>query len=194
MSWHRRKLAVAAAVAAVITGISAARPPEPPSIEVVRALHEIAAGATLSARDVQLDKIPKAAAPEPAVTDLAAVVGRPVNFAVASGQVLTDLDIGAPRASDPSMVVAPLRLADTDMVALLRIGDRVDVIAATGSATKARVVASRVLVVGLPHAADDGGLAGGNGTGALVLVEVDVQTATALNDTAAAGRLSIVLR
>lgn len=183
-----------AAVAAVITGISAARPPDPPSVDVVRAAHELPAGATLSARDVRVDKIPRTAAPESPVTDPEQVVGTVVNSPVADGQVITELALGTPRASGPGMVVAPLRLTDADMAALVRLGDRVDVIAATDSAAKARVVASRVLVVGLPATTGDGALAGGNGSGALILVEVDLPTATALNDNAAAGRISIVLR
>lgn len=194
MSWHRRKLALVAAVAAVITGISAARPPDPPSVGVVRATHQLAAGTTLSASDLRVDKIPRTAAPQSPVTDPERVIGTALNSPVAGGQVLTELAVGTPRASGPGMVVAPLRLTDADMAALVRLGDRVDVIAATDSGAKARVVASRVLVVGLPVAAGDGALAGGNGSGALILVEVDLPTATALNDTAAAGRLSIVLR
>jgi pilus assembly protein CpaB len=194
VSWHRRKLAVVAAVAAVITGISAARPPDPPSVGVVRATHQLAAGTTLSASDLPVDTIPRTAAPESPVTDPEQVIGTAVNSPVADGQVLTELAIGTRRASSPGMVVAPLRLSDADMAALIRLGDRVDVIAATDSGAKARVVASRVLVVGLPVAAGDGALAGGNGSGALILIEVDLPTATALNDTAAAGRLSIVLR
>jgi pilus assembly protein CpaB len=186
---------VVAAVAAVITGISAARPPDPPRVDVVRAAHELAAGATLSARDVRVDKIPRTAAPQSPVTDPEQVVGIVVNSPVAEGQVITELALGSPRASGPGMVVAPLRLTDADMAALVRLGDRVDVIAATDSAAKARVVASRVLVVGLPATTTgDGALTGGNGSGALILVEVDLPTATALNDTAAAGRISIVLR
>jgi Flp pilus assembly protein CpaB len=185
---------VVAAVAAVISGISAARPPDPPSVDVVRAAHELPAGATLSARDVRVDKIPRTAAPDSPVTDPEQVVGTVVNSPVADGQVITELALGTPRASGPGMVVAPLRLTDADMAALVRLGDRVDVIAATDSAAKARVVASRVLVVGLPATTGDGALAGGNGSGALILVEVDLPTATALNDTAAAGRISIVLR
>ena len=91
-------------------------------------------------------------------------------------------------------MIAPLRLADAQVAPLLRVGDRVDVIAAGRSDGKAQVIAGDVVVVGLPPAADDGGLAGGDSGGQLVLVEVDLTTATTLNDVAASGRLSMALR
>ena len=193
-SWHRRKLAVVAAVAAVLTGISAARPPDPPSSPVVRATRELPAGTTVSSTDVRLDRIPRSAAPDSPLPDLDAVVGRTVTGAVADGQVLTGLDLGTPRASRPGLVVAPLRLADSDVAGLLQVGDRVDVIAAGLSGSKSRVVARDLLVVGLPRPDDDGGLASGSTDGPLVLVEVDPSTATTLSEVAADGRLGVVFR
>jgi Flp pilus assembly protein CpaB len=185
---------VAAAIAAVITGISAARPPDPPSVDVVRTTRDVAAGATLTVGDVRLQRLPRGSVPDAGLTDLDAVLGQQVSAPVAAGQVLTRLDLGAPRASRPDMVVAPLRLTDSDVAGLLRVGDRVDVVAASDSAPKARVVASRVLVVGLPQPTEGGGLAGGEGAGSLVLVELDLQAATVLSDASAAGRVSVVLR
>jgi Flp pilus assembly protein CpaB len=193
VSWHRRKLAVVAVIAAVLTGISAARPPDPPSIQVVRTTHQLTAGAVLSAADVHADEIPRSAAPAGALAEVDAALGKTLTGPAADGQVITDLDLGAPRAS-PGSVVAPLRLTDTDVVGLLGVGDRVDVIAAGESGGKAKVVASNVLVVGLPRPADDGGLAGSSPQGALVLVQVDLDTATALNEAVSAGRLDVVLR
>ncbi len=198
-SWHRRKLAVVAAVAAVLTGISAARPPDPPGVDVVRATREIATGAVVAPTDVRVDRIPRSAAPDGPLDDVDAVVGRPVAGAVAPGQVLTALDLGTPRASRPGAVVAPLRLADEEVADLLRVGDRVDVIAAgsagsTGTADKARVLARDLLVVGLPRRGDDGTVGSGGLDGPLVLVEVDLATATALSEVAGDGRLSVVLR
>jgi pilus assembly protein CpaB len=193
-SWHRRKLAVVAAVAAVLIGISAARPPDPPSLDVVRATHEISAGTVVSFDDVRLDRVPRAAVPDAPLTGLDAVVGRTSTGAVAAGQVLTQLDLGTPHATRPGAVVAPLRLADAEIAGLLRVGDRVDVIAVGSSGGKAEVMARDVLVVGLPQPNANGGLAGGDASGPLVLVEVDLDTATALNGMAAGGRLGVVFR
>jgi Flp pilus assembly protein CpaB len=182
-----------AAVAAVLIGISAARPPEPPSVDVLRAVREIAAGSTLSAGDIRTDRIPVSAAPVSPLADSALAVGRTAAGTIGDGQVLTETDLGTPRAGH-GKVIAPFRLADAQVAQLLRVGDRVDVIAAGRSDGKAQVIAGDVTVVGLPHPADDGGLGGGDSGGQLVLVEVDLTTATTLNDVAAAGRLSVALR
>jgi SAF domain len=229
-SWHRRKLAVVAAVAAVITGVSAAHPPDPPSVDVVRATRQLPAGTRLTEADVRSDRIPVAAAPDSALSDPREVVGASAMAPLARGQTLTMLAVGRPRATRPGMVVAPLSLADARLAAVLRVGDRVDVLApdpartwesdtggsdtgrpgtggsGTGgsdtrgsgtrgpdigdSSTGAGVVARDVLVVGLPKADPDALI--GDGSGPLVLVEVDLATATAL-DRAASG-LGIVLR
>ncbi|HET9648437.1 MAG TPA: SAF domain-containing protein [Microlunatus sp.] len=192
LSWHRRKIAVIAAVAAVLTGISAARSPAPPTLSVVRAVRQLSAGQVLSAGDLRTEALPRSAVPAQALTDPDAVVGSAVNAPIAADQVLTELDLGVPRASGPGLVVAPLRLADARVAGLLRVGDRVDVIAARDSGPSA-VVAHSVLVVGLPAPADGGALAG-DGSGPLVLVEVDLATATRLDDTGGSGRLTVVLR
>lgn len=182
-----------ATVAAVLIGISAARPPEPPSVAVVRAVRDIPAGTALAAGDLRADRIPLSAAPASPLNDAAAAVGRTAAGAIGDGQVLTATNLGTPRAG-PGKVVAPLRLADPQVAQLLRVGDRVDVIAAGRSDGKAQVVAGDVVVVGLPQSADDGGLAGGDSGGQLILVEVDLTTATTLDDVAATGRLSVALR
>jgi hypothetical protein len=49
-SWHRRKLAVVAAIAAVLTGISAAAPEGPAMITVVKANFSYLAGRSLQQR------------------------------------------------------------------------------------------------------------------------------------------------
>jgi hypothetical protein len=92
-------------------------------------------------------------------------------------------------------VVAPLRLADADVAALLSVGEAVDVVAADNEAPRAAVVARGVRVVGLPPPADDAGVGGTNSVsgGALVLVEVDSSTATVLAQAAVTATLSVVL-
>src|SRR3954452_6152192 len=56
-SWHRRKLAVVAAVATVLTGISATVPEGPAMITVVKAKSQLPGGAVLSATDLVLDPV-----------------------------------------------------------------------------------------------------------------------------------------
>jgi hypothetical protein len=156
-------------------------------------VHQLSAGQVLSAGDVRTDDLPLPVLPAQALTDSHAVVGSTVNAAIAADQVLTELDLGVPRASAPDLVVAPLRLADARVAGLLTVGDRVDVIAARDSGPST-VVARGVLVVGLPSPVDGGGGITGDGSGPLVLVEVDLATATRLDDTGVTGRLTVVLR
>ncbi|MEV5280021.1 RcpC/CpaB family pilus assembly protein [Streptomyces sp. NPDC051994] len=113
----------------------------------------------------------------------------------------------------PAMVSAPVRIADADAVRLLRPGDRVDVIASatspTGGTGQARVVATGVRVTAVPGrrgtpsgqsgaSSQVGGTSpevGGTSSeaGALVLLAVPREVATALAGAGAASRLAVTL-
>lgn len=190
-SWHRRKLAVVAAVAAVLTGISAVNPAAPPTLAVVRATAQLAGGRVIGVGDVELAAVAVADAPTGAATEVAEVVGQRLAAPVPEGQVLTGLALISTRpAGSTGQVVAPLRLADSDVVALLRPGEVVDVVAADQQTAKAAVVARGVRVVTVPAVAADNGAQ----TGALVLVEVTLDEATAIARAAVAGALTVIWR
>jgi pilus assembly protein CpaB len=197
VSWHRRKLAVVAALAAALTGVTAAMPPSPPTVAVVRASSRLDGGLVLSRDDVTLTRFPRELAPADALTSVEAALGRTIRAPVSQGQLLTELSVVSPGKSARSgRVVAPLRLADADLAALLEVGDAVDVVAADGEASRAAVVARGVRVVGLPRPPDSSGIAAPAATsgGALVLVEVNSATATVLAQAAVTATLSVVLR
>jgi pilus assembly protein CpaB len=106
---------------------------------------------------------------------------------------MTALTTIAARTSVPQgHVIAPLRLADTALATLLRPGDVVDVIAADAQAEQAGVVAAGARVVTIPERPDD--RAGPAAEGALVLIDVDSQTASVLAHAAASATLSIIWR
>jgi pilus assembly protein CpaB len=195
-SWHRRKLAVVAAVAAVLTGITAASPPDPPTVRVVRAVAQLDGGAVLDSGDVRLVALPRDAVPERALTAIDAAVGQSLTGPIAAGQVLTDLDTGSGRRSvRAGRLLAPLRLADADVAAVLAVGDLIDVIAADAQAGRASVIASSIRVVRVPPAPDDSAMVSADrSSGALLLVEVDVKTATLLAQAAVSSQLSVVVR
>ncbi|MEU6993182.1 hypothetical protein ABZ953_21305 [Streptomyces sp. NPDC046465] len=95
-------------------------------------------------------------------------------------------------AAERAKVTAPVRIADADAVRLLRPGDRVDVIAADGSAgvgTQPRVVAAGARVSEVPESAD-----GPAESGALVVLSVPRDTAARLAGAAATMRLAVTLR
>ncbi|MEV0317180.1 hypothetical protein [Streptomyces sp. NPDC050659] len=96
------------------------------------------------------------------------------------------------------LVTAPVRIADAATVRLLRRGDRVDVVAADGSAVgggKPRVVAAGARVAEVPEAdggADAGAESAAEG-GALVVLSVPRATAARLAGAGATARLAVTL-
>jgi Flp pilus assembly protein CpaB len=191
VSWHRRPLAAVAAVLAVLTGLSAARPEGPPRLDVVVAAQEVEGGTVLTPVDVEVRAVLAADAPVGALTRPADALGRAVSAPVAKGQVLTPLALVSPRASPAGgRVVAPVRLSDAGLVTLLRPGDVVDLVGTDEQGGAASVVARGVRVVTVPVLEEDvGGSSGG-----LVLVEVPAGTATELAQAAVAGPLSLTWR
>jgi pilus assembly protein CpaB len=176
-SWHRRKLAVLAAVAAVLTGVSAAAPEGPAMITVVKARSQLPGGTVISASDLMLDRVAASDVPDGVLTDPLALIGK---------------TLAAPTSVSPGHVIAPLRLADTGLATLLRPGDVVDVIAADAQAEQAAVVAAGARVVTIPELPDEGvGLAP---EGVLVLIDVDSRTASVVAHAAASATLSIIWR
>jgi Flp pilus assembly protein CpaB len=196
-SWHRRKLAVVFAMAAVLAAISAALPPPPPTLEVVRSTRLLDGGAVLATGDLKLARMPVDSLPDGAITDTDSLLGKRLAAPVAKGQVLTELSVASPgRSARAGQVVAPLRLADADLAALLHIGDTVDVIAADSETPQAAVIGRGIRVVGLPAApvgTMDTRAVGSATAGALVLVVVDRKTATVLARAAVSASLSVVL-
>lgn len=182
-----------AAVAAVLSGVSAATPAGPATLTVVRARSQLAGGVVLAAEDLRADQVVAADAPSGAATEAGQLIGRTLAGPVAKGAVLTELALTSPRAATSSgRVVAPLRLADADLASLLKPGDTVDVIAADAQTGRAAVVATGVRVVTVPHVDDQ--LRDGSSTGALVLVEADRTTATTMARAAAGGTMSVIWR
>ena len=191
VSWHRRKLALLAVLAAVLTGLAAAAPEGPPTVSVVRAAAALEGGARLTLDDVEVADIVVDDAPDGVVADPDALVGRTLAAPVPRGQVLTERAVVSARAS-PGRVLAPLRLADAEATALLQAGDVVDVLAADPQAEQAFVAGRGVRVVTVPAPADPA--AGADSAGALVLVEVDSETARVLARAAVSATLTVIWR
>lgn len=192
-SWHRRKLAVVAAVAAVLTGISAAAPEGPPTIAVVKAKSHLPGGTVITAGDLVLHRVVASDVPEGVLTDPNALVGKRLAAPVAGNQMMTLLTTTVARTSvSPGHVLAPLRLTDSTLADLLRPGDVVDVIAADPDAEHAAVVAAGARVVTVPQTPND--RAGPGPEGALVLLDVDSHTATVIARAATSATLTIIWR
>ncbi len=193
-SWHRRKLAVVAAIASMLTGLSAVAPEGPATITVVKAKSRLPGGMILSVSDLVLDRVVASDVPEGVLTDPNELVGKTLAAPVAQNQMMTLLTTTAGRTSVPTgHVIAPLRLGDAALTALLRPGDLVEVVAADPDGGEpATVVASNVRVVTVPEAPND--RAGPGPDGGLVLIDVDSRTAAMVAQAAASATLSVFWR
>jgi Flp pilus assembly protein CpaB len=181
----------------VLAGLSAVAPAAPPTVAVVTAAHDLAAGTLLADGDLAVVRLPGAAVPTAVITSLHDAVGRAVSGAVRRGEVLTDVRLtgaGLLAGLPAGLVAVPLRLADPGALALVQPGDRVDVHAvavadSTGAAASvADLVVDDLLVVGVPAGSDpldDGGL---------LVVAASRDTARMLARAAAAARFSISVR
>lgn len=190
--WHRRPLAAVAAALAVLTGVSAALPAGPPERTVLVASREVPGGTVLTGADLEPRSLRAADLPTAVVAAPVEAVGRAVSAPLADGQVLTRLALVAPRAR-PSAdgVVAPVRLADAGVVALLRPGDVVDLVGTDEQDGTAAVLAGAARVVSIPQVEEE---AGAGSAGGLVLVEVPSATGTLLASAAARGPVTVVWR
>ncbi|BAK37612.1 hypothetical protein MLP_45980 [Microlunatus phosphovorus NM-1] len=187
---HRRKLAILATLAAVLTGLTALAPPRPDTVSVVTAARPLDGGHTVTPDDLTRTALPPDAVPVGAWSDPAEVIGRTLAGPLPARQVLTPTSLLRERASRTSSVVAPLPLADPRVAQLVEAGDQLDVLAADSQSGKTKVVATAVRVV-------TGGIGGDSdatGSEGLVLVEVSPATATALAAAAATSALSVVWR
>jgi SAF domain len=96
--------------------------------------------------------------------------------------------------SGDGQVAYPVRIDDAEVVALLRVGDRIDILAASSSAsTRADRIATAVPVVALPAPGRPGAMGGSGGSGALVVIAAPVRTVTQIAQAAVNSRLSVAL-
>jgi len=164
--WRSARMLVAAllTVGALVLAIAPPRsapsaPVQERETEVLVAAHDLQAGLTISSGDLQMAKRTTGQLPDGALTSEAAVVGRVVSSSVRRGEIITDRRVLGPGLSaglGAGMVASPVRLVDLDVAALLRPGDRVDILAATEDNPTAAVIAADVLVLAVPLADSEG--------------------------------------
>lgn len=182
---HRRGLAGLLAAAATLVGVRVVQAPPPATVPVLTAAHDLAAGQVLRDSDLRATAFTPGSVPQGVVSDPSRLVGRTVAAPLGAGEPLTDLrTLGAPLVSRyPGRVAAPVRLADSDVVDLLRVGDAVDLVAADPQGdAPATVLSSGARVLALPAVTADP--SGPELPGRLVLFAVRTTDAP---DIAAAG-------
>jgi Flp pilus assembly protein CpaB len=187
---------VLAALLLALAGLTAVSSPPVPAqagtVEVLAAARDLPGGAMLAAGDVRRLALPAAAVPAGALPVGGSVVGRVLAGAIRRGEPLTDARVvsaGLARlAGGPGSVAVPVRLADPDVAALLRPGDRVDVVAVTEGGQASVVVAGvPVLAVPRPPQASPA-------EGALIVLATPEYLAARLIVAALDARLAVTLR
>jgi Flp pilus assembly protein CpaB len=150
---RRRPLAAMCAGVAVLAGVHAARPAPGPTVAVTVAARDLASGTVLAGDDLTVRRFPADTAP---VGSTSRAVGRTLAAPVRQGEPVTDVRLVAPAlvSGYPGRVALPVRIADADVVGLLRVGDHVDLMAADPRAGTAAYVAVDVAVLALPMPAD----------------------------------------
>jgi len=191
---HRRLIAALAAASAAAIALQAAAAPASPTTPVLTAAHDLPAGTVLTRDDLR--RVGFAPGTVPAgMLDAVQAVGRTTVGPVREGEPITDARLLAAGLLDrlPGLVAVPVRIGDPGAVDLLRVGDRVDVLAADPQGrSPAQVVATGALVLAIPRTSNDP--VPGPLSGALVVLAVPDQTGRDLAAVGVSSFLSVLLR
>ena len=190
---RRRPLAALCAGVAVLAGVQAVRPSEGATVAVPVAAHDLDSGTVLSAGDLSTRRLPVGSAPDGLETH---AVGRTLAGPIRRGEPVTDARLVAPAliAGYPGRVALPVRIADADVVGLLRVGDHVDLVAADPRSGTASYVAVDVPVVALPAPDEQRvGSSAAGVTGRLVVVAAVPSDVDGIAGAAATDLLSVVI-
>ncbi len=197
---RRRLLAALLAGVAVFAGLRAVAPPAPPSVWVVTAARDLDGGAILAAGDLTRVAYADGTAPD-GTTSLDDALGRTLAAPLRRGEAVTDVRLVSPGllagydAGSADVVALPVRIPDPGVVALLRVGDRVDLLATDPSGGGTTTVATGVPVLALPQPDASAQGLGETGTlsGRLVVVGTTRTDAEIIENAAVQCFLSVAL-
>jgi pilus assembly protein CpaB len=190
----------AAVLLVVVAFVLAARPAPAPgtppaaaAVAVTVAATDLPAGTVLTADHLAIARLPPEFAPAGAAGEPGPLVGRILAGAVRAAEPLTDARLVGPGLTallPVDQVAAPVRLADLAVAALVRTGDRVDVLATLPGSSTADVVAAAAVVLAAagPSSPDHADPADG-----LLLIAVDDATAARLAAAATTATLTVSL-
>lgn len=186
--WHRRLLAALAAACAVLVSLTVLRPAPAATVDVLVAARALPAGSSLTAGDLRLAHYPPGLVPDGALDDPARLAGRVLASPADAGLPLTEQSVvEAGQATRKGELLVPFRVQDPQVLAMVRVGDRVTVVS-PGEDGQAVTLASRVRVASVPPAGD-----GGQSDQALLVVSADPETAGRLAAWAGGQGLGVAL-
>lgn len=153
---RRRLLAAACLGVAVLAGLRTVAGPPAPTEPVLVAARNLPAGTVLDSGDLREARYAEGTAPDSGLTREQAT-GRTLAAPVAAGEPVTGVRLVTPGLLDgyPGLVAVPVRIPDPDTVALLRVGDRIDLLATDPGGGGTVLVASQVPVLALPQDPED---------------------------------------
>jgi Flp pilus assembly protein CpaB len=189
---RRRLLASLCAAVAVAAGLQAASPPPPSRTSVLTAARDIGAGVVVSAADLRRTPYDPDTVPAGVLTASTAV-GRTTTGPVRTGEPMTDARLVTSSLLEgyPGLVAVPVRIGDAGAVRLLRVGDRVDLLAADPqSQGSARVVGRDVPVLAIPRESEQ---SPGLTNGALVVLGVPDTATRSVAQASVSAYLSVVI-
>ncbi len=198
---RRRRRLIAALLAgfAVFAFARVLAPPPPDTTAVVVASRDLAAGSVIGPDDIRVVHMTSNLVPTGIASTSTSLVDETLASPVREGEPISDrrLVSNALMAGySRGLVATPVRVDDAEVVALLRVGDHIDVYAARAASTldapMARLVVSNAVVVTLPAA--DSSSIDGNRDGALVVLGVTPTAAASLAQASADGQVSLSLR
>ena len=186
---RRRPLAALLAAGAVLAGFHEVARTRRADESVLTAARDLPAGTTAGARDLR--PVAFAAGTAPAAWQTrgragagGAAAGRRAGHRRPPGR-------GGPAGGVPRPVAVPVRLPDAGMAGLLRVGDRIDLVAADPQGGTAHLVAADLPVLALPATDDD---VVGRAPGRLVVLAAPETVRTALAQAAVSRFLTYRLR
>lgn len=190
---RRRPIAAVCAAVAVASALQANSAPPPPRTTVLTAAHDLAAGVVVRPEDLARTRYDPDSVPSGVLPDPAAAVGRTTTGPVRAGEAITDTRLlAAPLLSHyPGLVAVPVRIGDPGAVRLLRVGDRIDLLAADPQGERpAQVVGRDVPVLAIPRAGPE---SPGLTTGALVVVGLTDGAAQTVAQASVSAFVSVVI-
>lgn len=167
---RRRLLAAVLLAVGVAAGLRAVAPPPAATVTVLTAARDLPSGITLTGADLREVAFAEGTSPDGLAAD---VLGRTLAAPLRRGEPVTDLRLVGEDllGGYPRLTALPIRIPDAGVAGLLRVGDRIDLIAADPQGATARTLATRVPVLALPRDAPQA--TGQPLPGALVVVGVE---------------------
>jgi Flp pilus assembly protein CpaB len=190
---RRRLLAGVCAAIAVAAAFQANAAPPPPRTLVLTAARDLAGGVVVHRADLRRIPFDPQSVPTGTLNSATAAMGRTTTGPIRAGEPITDARLLTASLLEgyPGLVAVPVRIGDAGAVRLLRVGDRVDVLAADPQGEAAAAVLGRdVPVLAIPGSA--GGTPGLT-TGALVVLGFPDASVPAVAQASVASFLSVAV-